>query len=60
MHFMCWDTVVEHQNDHCLTDTDYFLHVGADLCYDPLLQNYIQQVAALQLQPSPYRGAYCT
>jgi hypothetical protein len=24
------------------------LHVGADLCYNPLLQNYIQQVAALQ------------
>jgi hypothetical protein len=46
--------VVEHQNDHCLTNADYFLHVGADLCYDPLLQNYIQQVAALQRRsPAP-------
>ena len=48
MRFMCWDMAVKHQNDHCLADADYFLHVGADLCYNPLLQNYIQQVAALQ------------
>ncbi len=41
LHFMCWDMVVEHQNGHCLVDADYLSRVGADLCYDPLLQNYI-------------------
>jgi hypothetical protein len=31
MRFMCWDMVVEHCNDHCLADANYFLRVGADL-----------------------------
>jgi hypothetical protein len=54
MQFMCWDMVIEHRNDHCLVDADYFSHVGADLCYDPLLRNYIQQVAALRRRrPAP-------
>ncbi len=49
MRFMCWDMVVEHQNNHCLVDTDYFLRVGANLCCD-----YIQQVAALwRCSPAP-------
>ena len=47
MRFMCWDMVIEHRNDHCLVDADYFSRVGANLCYDPLLRDYIQQVAAL-------------
>jgi hypothetical protein len=51
---MCWDMGIEHCNDHCLADTDYFLRVGADLCYDLLLQDYIQQVAALRrCSPAP-------
>ena len=54
MRFMCWDMVIEHRNNHCLVDVDYFSHVGADLCYDPLLRNYIQQVAALRRRsPAP-------
>jgi hypothetical protein len=54
MRFMCWDMVIEHRNDHCLVDADYFSCVGADLCYDPLLRDYIQQVAALRRRsPAP-------
>ena len=54
MQFMWWDMVIEHRNDHCLVDADYFLRVEADLCYDPLLCNYIQQVAALRRRsPAP-------
>ena len=54
MRFMCWDMVIEHRNDHCLVDADYFSRVGADLCYDPLLRDYIQQVAALRRRsPAP-------
>jgi hypothetical protein len=54
MRFMCWDMIIEHRNDVCLTDADYFSHLGADLCYDPLLKEYIQQVHALQRQsPAP-------
>jgi hypothetical protein len=51
---MCWDMVVEHCNNHCLADANYFLRVRADLCYDPLLQDYIQQVASLRPRsPAP-------
>ena len=41
MRFMCWDMDIEHRNDHWLTDADYFSRLGADLCFDPLLKNYI-------------------
>ncbi len=54
MRFMCWDMVVEHRNGHCLADTDYFLRAGADLCYNPLLRDYIQPVAASRCcSPAP-------
>jgi len=54
MHFMCWDMIIEHRNNVCLTDADYFSRLGADLCYDPLLKEYVQQVHALrQRSPAP-------
>ena len=54
MRFMCWDMVIEHRNDHWLTDADYFSRLGADLCYDPLFKEYIQQVHALHRRsPAP-------
>ncbi len=54
MHFMCWDMEIEHRNDDWLTDADYFSRLGANLCYDPLLYDYIEQVNALrQKNPSP-------
>ena len=43
MRFMCWDMDIEHRNDIHLTDADYFSRLGSDLCYDPLLRDYIQQ-----------------
>ena len=43
MRFMCWDMSIEHRNDHWLTDADYFSRLGADLCFDPLLRDYIQR-----------------
>jgi hypothetical protein len=54
MRFMCWDMIIEHRNDVCLTDADYFSRLGADLCYDPLLKEYIQQVHAFRRRsPAP-------
>ncbi len=47
MQFMCWDMIIEHRNDVCLTNADYFSWLGADLCFDPLLKEYIQQAHAL-------------
>jgi hypothetical protein len=45
---------IEHRNNHFLTDTDYWSHLGANLCFDPLLKEYIKQVNAMrQHNPSP-------
>ena len=51
---MCWDMDIIHRNDHFLGDADYFSRLGADLCYNPLLHDYIQQIHAFkQRSPSP-------
>jgi hypothetical protein len=42
MRFMCWDMDIEHRNDHWLTDANYFSCLNADLCFNPLLKDYIQ------------------
>jgi hypothetical protein len=54
MHLMCWDMDIVNCNDNFLADADYFSRLGANLCYDPLLRAYIQQVRAIKLRnPSP-------
>jgi hypothetical protein len=54
MQSMCWDMIIEHRNDACLTDVDYFFWLGADLCFDPLLKEYVQQAQALcHCSPAP-------
>ena len=54
MRFMCWDMDIEHRNDTFLGDADYWSRLGADLCFDPLLKTYIEQVNSFrQRSPSP-------
>ena len=54
MRLMCWDMDIEHRNDAFLADADYWSHLGADLCFDPLLKSYIEQVNSLRARnPSP-------
>jgi hypothetical protein len=43
MRFMCWDMDIKHCNDFHLVNTDYWSRLGADLCFDPLLKDYIQR-----------------
>ena len=45
MRFMCWDMDIEHRNDIHLTNANYFSRLGSDLCYDPLLRDYMERVA---------------
>jgi hypothetical protein len=46
--------IIEHRNNTCLTDADYFLQLGADLCFNPLLKEHVQQAQALRCQsPAP-------
>ncbi len=43
MCFMCWDMDIEHRNNFHLVDVNYWSRLRADLCFDPLLKDYIQQ-----------------
>ncbi len=45
---MCWDMDIKHRPNVHLADADYFSRLGADLCYDPLLRNYIEPVWAIR------------
>jgi hypothetical protein len=56
MRFMCWDMVIEHQNDVRLTDANYFSRLGADLCFDFLLKEYVQQVDAIRCRSPALTG----
>jgi hypothetical protein len=47
MQFMCWDMIIKHRNDVCLTNADYFSQLGANLCFNPLLKEYVLQAHAL-------------
>jgi hypothetical protein len=54
MQFMCWDMIIEHRNNACLTNADYFSRLGADLCFNPLLKEYVQQAHTLRCcSPAP-------
>jgi hypothetical protein len=43
MRFMCWDMDIKHRNNFHLVNADYWSWLGADLCFDPLLKDYIQR-----------------
>jgi hypothetical protein len=54
MQFMCWDMIIKHLNNVCLTNAGYFSQVSADLCYDPLLKKNFQETNALHCcSPAP-------
>ena len=56
MRFMCWDMDIVHRNDRYLVDADYWSHLSADLCFDPLLCDYIQRATSIRLNnPVPER-----
>ncbi len=48
MRFMCWDMDIEHRNNFHLVDANYWSRLGADLCFDPLLKDYIQRADFLR------------
>ena len=45
-----------HRNDRYLVDANYWSRLMADLCFGPLLRDYIQHVASIHLNnPVPAR-----
>ena len=54
MRLMCWDMTIVHRPGSVMTSPDYFSRLGADLCFDPFLRDYIQRIEALKsLDPAP-------
>jgi hypothetical protein len=41
MQLMCWDIDIIHQNDTHLANTDYWLQLGKDICFDPYFHDYL-------------------
>jgi hypothetical protein len=39
---MCWDVDIVHQNDTHLTNADYWLRLGEDICFNPHFREYLQ------------------
>ena len=40
---------IVHHNDNFLANAEYFFRLGTNLCYNPLLHEYIQQIHAFKL-----------
>ena len=56
MRIMCWDVDLEHRTNEYLVDADYWSRLGKDLCFDPLLLEYVNQVIGLRKKyPAPER-----
>jgi hypothetical protein len=54
MRLMCWDIDIVHQNYDYLVDADYWSHLGADLCFDPLFKKYLKLNKSLcSTNPAP-------
>ena len=53
MRLMCWDVDIVHRNDHYIADADYWLQLGADLCFDPLFKTYLELTRSLRKENPP-------
>ncbi len=51
---MCLDVDIVHQNDKYLVDADYWSHLGANLCFNPLFKKYLELNKSLRsTNPAP-------
>jgi hypothetical protein len=50
---MGWDVNIFHRNDHYITNADYWSHLGADLCFDPLFKTYLDLTRTLRNENPP-------
>jgi hypothetical protein len=54
MRLMCWDVDIVCRANDFLVDADYWLHLNADLCYDPTFCEYLQFVSSFcPMHPPP-------
>jgi hypothetical protein len=54
MRLMCWDINIIHQHNTHLTEANYWLHLGKDICFDPHFCYYLQFDRSLRASiPAP-------
>ena len=53
---MLWSVDIVHQRAHHLTDANYMSHCGANLCYDPLVLEYLNFTTNLRKYYPPVEG----
>ena len=54
MRLMCWDMDIIHRSGPSLGDADYWSRLGVDVCFDPLLRDYVQRIQQLRQEfPAP-------
>ena len=53
---MLWPVNIVHQRAHHLTDANYMSRCGADLCYDPLVLEYLNFTTNLRKCYTPVEG----
>ncbi len=53
MCLMGWDVNIVHRNNHYITDANYWSHLGANLCFNPLFKTYLDLTCKLCLENPP-------
>ncbi len=48
MRLMCWDVDIVHRPDSHLVDADYWSHLGVNVDFDPLFQDYLDYTLKLR------------
>eukprot|EP00956_Cyclotella_meneghiniana_P020963 scaffold37640_cov83-Cyclotella_meneghiniana.AAC.2 len=53
MRLMCWDMTIEHRPGTTMSSPDYLSRLGSDLCFDPLLHEYLSKLACFKSKDPP-------
>ena len=56
MRFMTWDMTIVHKPGTLMSSPDYFSRLGADLCFDPFMREYLEKVAVFKQRSPPVSG----
>ena len=55
MRLMCWNMTIVHRPGTMMVHPDYLSRLGADLCFDPMLRDYLDKIHALKQANPPVK-----
>ena len=56
MRFMTWDMTIVHKPGSLMSSPDYFSRLGADLCFDPYMKEYLEKVHVFKTRSPAVSG----